>query len=91
MKSARKAMQQMLANSARSGISVTGFYRLGPSLVCEQGAKLRNLDIEVAATDAKYWWKNGKVPLRATQLAGRKEAKRERDWGRLRRRTNRGG
>jgi hypothetical protein len=46
-----------------------GFYRIGPILVCEQGAKLRNLDLEVAAADAKYWWETGKVPLRATPLA----------------------
>ena len=69
MKSAREAMQrrqdQMRSNS---GGMFTGFYRLGPILVCEQGAKLRNLDLGVAAEDAKYWWETGKVPLRATPI-----------------------
>jgi hypothetical protein len=46
----------------------TGFFRLGPILVCERGAKLRNLDLEVAAADAKYWWETGRVPLRATPI-----------------------
>lgn len=48
-----------------------------PVLVCEQGAKLRGLDLEVAAADARYWWKTGKVPLRPTPLAGSKEAQQE--------------
>ncbi len=70
MKSAREAMQRRQDQMRDSFRFFTGFYRLGPILVCEQGAKLRNLDLEVAAADAKYWWKNGKVPLRATPLAG---------------------
>jgi hypothetical protein len=40
-----------------------------PTLVCEQGARKRGLDLEVAAADARYWWKTGLVPLRATPLA----------------------
>jgi tetratricopeptide (TPR) repeat protein len=40
-----------------------------PVLSCEQGAKLRDLDLEVAAADAKRWWETGKVPLRPTPLA----------------------
>jgi hypothetical protein len=43
---------------------------LAPILVCEQGARKRGLDLEVAAADAKHWWKTGKVPLRQTPLAG---------------------
>jgi hypothetical protein len=71
MKSAGEAMQRKQEQMrASSDIPFTGFYRLGPILVCEQGAKLRNLDLEVAAADAKYWWKTGKAPLRATPLAG---------------------
>jgi uncharacterized tellurite resistance protein B-like protein len=38
-------------------------------LVCEKGARRRNLNLSVAAADAKYWWETGKVPLRATPLA----------------------
>lgn len=41
------------------------------TLMCEQGARKRGLDLEVAAADARYWWKTGLVPLRETPLAGR--------------------
>lgn len=44
-----------------------------PILVCEQGAKLRELDLEVAAADAQHWWETGLVPLRATPLASAKK------------------
>jgi hypothetical protein len=40
-----------------------------PILMCEQGARKRGIDLEVAAADARHWWKTGKVPLRATPLA----------------------
>ncbi len=40
-----------------------------PILMCEQGARKRGLDLEVAAADARHWWKTGLVPLRATPLA----------------------
>lgn len=40
-----------------------------PILVCEQGARLRRLDLEVAAADARHWWKTGLVPLRPTPEA----------------------
>jgi ribosomal protein L24E len=39
------------------------------TLMCEQGARKRGLDLEVAAADAKHWWETGLVPLRATPLA----------------------
>jgi hypothetical protein len=74
LKSADQAMQQAHEKRGRelessgTNISYSGFYRLDPILVCEQGAKLRNLDLEVAAADAKYWWETGKVPLRTTPL-----------------------
>lgn len=46
---------------------VVGFEKMGlPILVCEQGARLRKLDLAVAHEDAKRWWMTGKVPLRAT-------------------------
>jgi len=70
-------MQQNQAQLRSSGILGSGFYRLGPILVCEQGAKLRGLDLEVAATDAKHWWKTGFVPLRATPLAINRQTKKE--------------
>jgi hypothetical protein len=40
-----------------------------PTLMCEQGAVKRGLDLEVAAADARYWWQTGMVPLRPTPLA----------------------
>jgi len=39
------------------------------TLMCEQGARKRGLDLDVAAADAKYWWETGLAPLRATPLA----------------------
>jgi len=39
---------------------------LSPVLTCEQGARLRNLDMTVAAQDAQWWWKTGQVPCRPT-------------------------
>lgn len=35
-------------------------------LTCEEGARLRNLDLEVASKDAKRWWSTGMVPKRVT-------------------------
>lgn len=45
------------------------FIGVMPILTCQQGAELRGIDMEVAATDAKQWWETGKVPLRATPKA----------------------
>jgi hypothetical protein len=42
---------------------------VAPILVCEQGARKRGLDLEVAVADARYWWQTGLAPLRATPLA----------------------
>jgi ribosomal protein S27AE len=39
-------------------------------LMCKRGAKLRGLDLDVAAADAKYWWETGLAPLRATPTVG---------------------
>jgi hypothetical protein len=49
------------------------------TLMCEQGARKRGLDLDIAAADAKYWWATGLVPLRATPLAGSKKAIKERE------------
>ena len=67
-------MQQRLGVFIVAGAGV-----FAPILVCERGAKLRGLDLEVAAADAKYWWKTGLAPLRATPLAGTEETRRERE------------
>lgn len=42
---------------------------LSPILTCELGAKRRGLDLEVAAADARHWWRTGQVPLRPTPVA----------------------
>jgi len=48
-----------------------GFMVMGsmPILTCEQGAKLRGIDLEVAAEDARLWWEKGQAPLRPTPMA----------------------
>ena len=40
-----------------------------PIVMCEQGAKKRGIDPEVAGEDARYWWETGLVPLRVTPKA----------------------
>ncbi len=65
---ARLAMQQTHQNMRAAVGSASMAYRLGPILVCEEGAKLRKLDLRVAAEDAKHWWSTGEVPLRATPI-----------------------
>ena len=37
-----------------------------PVLMCEMGARRRNIDLAVASNDAKHWWQTGQVPLRPT-------------------------
>jgi len=88
VKSAVEAMKRLQDQMRASGVGLTGFYRLGPILVCEQGAKLRKLDLEVAAADAKYWWETGKVPLRATPLRRRGKSKAEEAGGNKCKRCN---
>jgi len=36
------------------------------NLTCEQGARLRNLNLRIANNDAKRWWVTGMVPFRPT-------------------------
>ena len=38
-------------------------------LLCEDAARRRGLDLEVAAADARRWWETSGAPLRATPLA----------------------
>ena len=59
--SAREAMLQKIKGLRASGLTF-GSYRIGPILVCEKVAKLRNLDLKIAADDARIWWETGKVP-----------------------------
>jgi hypothetical protein len=46
-----------------------GGLSVSPILMCEQAARLRGIDMGVAAADAKYWWETGKVPMRETPMA----------------------
>jgi hypothetical protein len=65
---------QRLAEQEAKSLGTHGYIRIAapgtsnPILMCEQGARLRGIDLEVAATDAKYWWETGLAPLRATPL-----------------------
>ena len=49
-------------------------------LMCEQAARLRNLDLAIAASDAAYCWKTGLAPLRATPIKQTSEQKALRWW-----------
>jgi hypothetical protein len=73
LEDARRAAKQEFELRARElnavGIGVVGFYRrLGGVLVCEQGARLRKLDLSVAAADAAHWWRTGQIMLRPTPM-----------------------
>ena len=64
------AAQAMVKMMIAKRVPPGSIYRVGPVLICEQGARQRKLDLPVAAADAKYWWNMGKVPLRATPFVG---------------------
>jgi hypothetical protein len=78
--SVREAQSKIAMLRAKTG-SMLMFDQnvVAPTLMCEQGAKKRKLDLVIAAADAKHWWDTGMVPLRATPLAGSQEARRERE------------
>jgi len=67
---ANRAMKERIDRDfASKGVSsyITRF-RVVPLLMCEQGARLRKLDLDVASADAKHWWATGLAPLRPTPL-----------------------
>ena len=65
-----EAQMKIRRVSAQMGAMIfAGSGVFAPILMCEQGAKKRGLDLEVAAADAKHWWHTGQVPLRPTPLA----------------------
>ena len=71
-------MEDAKTELIRSGWAPDKQRRLfSPVIVCKQGAKLRGLDLAVAAEDAKRWWECGEVPLRATPKAGESEERSE--------------
>lgn len=43
--------------------------RITAVLLCEQAAEGMELDLVVAAADARHWWETGMAPLRATPAA----------------------
>ena len=47
------------------GYSPTSGYKdiIYPILACEIGAKRRNINLDIAAADAKHWWETGLLPL----------------------------
>ncbi len=65
---AQAKIQRMAAQLGAMIFAGSGVF--APILMCEQGARKRGLDLEVAAADAKHWWNTGQAPLRPTPLAG---------------------
>ena len=71
---ARAAMQERLLEKNRDIVAssrkkVVFRYDIPAGiLVCKEGAMLRNLDLNVAARDAKHWWEKNEIPLRATPI-----------------------
>lgn len=57
--------RQQIQSQVKSHVFMTTA-SANPILMCEQGARLRKIDLDVAAKDATYWWETGFVPLRAT-------------------------
>jgi hypothetical protein len=68
LQEARRKIERMKQQTG-SNLLLIGPGVAAPILMCEQGARRRGLDLEVAAVDAKHWWKTGRVPLRPTPLA----------------------
>jgi hypothetical protein len=73
-----RRLQQRAAGEG-GGFVVFGQDTVAATLMCEEGARRRGLDLEVAAADARRWWATGRAPLRPTPLAGTPEAARERE------------
>lgn len=69
-------LKQMAESDPLNKLGAGSFVRFlpqgttSPIMMCKQAAMLRSLDLEVARTDAKYWWKTGLVPFKVTPLAG---------------------
>ncbi len=78
-------IQRMSALMNTTIVATSGVF--APVLICEQGARKRGIDLEVAAADARHWWETGQVPLRPTPLAGTKQpntvlgSSEAREWG----------
>jgi hypothetical protein len=67
------------------GVFASSREALGPILMCEEGARRRNLDLAVAGADARYWWETQTAPLRATPVkSSRKESRSPEQVGKCR-------
>ncbi len=63
-------INRMQSDAMKRGVMMRVDPRMAtPILMCEQGAKKRRLNLEVAAADARMAWETGKAPLRPTPLA----------------------
>src|SRR3972149_2338831 len=57
---ADRMQQEMSRRLGVPAVFVASFKNvLTPVLMCEQGARLRGIDLAVAAADAKHWWETG--------------------------------
>ncbi|MCR4439302.1 MAG: hypothetical protein QHJ34_08680 [bacterium] len=65
----RLKMQRLQDEMGASIFALPGVF--APILMCEQGARKRGIDLEVAAEDAAHWWQTGLVTLRITPLPAR--------------------
>lgn len=63
------ATAQARVQSMFGGMALFGPGVLAPILMCEQGARKRGIDLQVAADDARHWWQTGMAPLRPTPRA----------------------
>lgn len=71
----RQAEQKLERMQRQSGsFMMFGSGIIAPVLCCEVGAQRRNLNMEIAAADARHWWATGKAPLRMTPAAGEQGA-----------------
>ncbi len=59
-------MQQRMSERMGGAVVILGPGVTTPILMCEMGARLKGINLRVAAADAEHWWKTGLVPLRAT-------------------------
>jgi hypothetical protein len=62
-----------LLGDQTNSVIIPGPGLANPTLVCEVGARRRQLNLDVAGRDAKHWWATGQVPFRPTPRVGEPE------------------
>ncbi|MFC1844239.1 ankyrin repeat domain-containing protein [Thermodesulfobacteriota bacterium] len=60
------AKQQRIINKTDASLMYFDQGTVYPIVMCKEGVRLRKLDLNVAAADARHWRKTGLVPLRVT-------------------------